>query len=45
MRVVMRDLRDAKSTRDSAKRLGISNSAVGRMRKRAYRLIARKIVR
>jgi DNA-directed RNA polymerase specialized sigma24 family protein len=40
LREVMLDLRDGKSNRDSARRLNISKSKVGRMQRRGCRLIA-----
>ena len=40
LREVMFELRDGKSTRDSASRLNISKSKVGRMQRRGCRLIA-----
>lgn len=44
-REVMRDLRDGKSARDSARRLGVSKSVVGRLRKSGCRIIARSLGR
>ncbi len=43
LRQIMRDLRDGKSTLDSAARLGISKSQAARMRKRGCQLLAERL--
>ena len=43
LREVMRDLRDGKSTQESATRLGMSKSKAGKMRTRGCLLVGRRL--